>query len=63
MSGWIAVILAGIGTYLMRASFFTFWADKDLPESVSRSLRYVAPAAFAGIVAPAVLGDDGWGAA
>jgi len=59
MSTWLTLALAGLVTYLMRASFITFWGDRALPPVFERSLRYVGPAAFAAIVGPAVVGDRG----
>lgn len=58
MSAWIAIVVGGIATYLMRASFVAF-PSRELPPSFERSLRYVGPSAFAAIVLPAVLGADG----
>lgn len=51
--------VGGLGTYLTRASFFLLGPGVALPGWLRRALRYVAPAVFAAIVAPPVLGDDG----
>lgn len=53
---WIAIVLAGIGTYAMRASFLVF-AHRlaDVPPSIQRLLRQIPPAALAAIVVPAFL--------
>jgi branched-subunit amino acid transport protein len=58
---WVAIILAGIGTYAMRASFLVF-AHRltDVPPSVQRLLRQIPPAALAAIVIPALLRPDGF---
>lgn len=56
---WLTFVLAGLITFLERASFILFLGDRELPDSVRRALRYVAPAAFAAIVAPRVLVTDG----
>lgn len=58
MTAWVAFIVGGVATYLMRSSFIT-WTDRSLPHAVERALRYVGPAAFAAIVLPRVLRDDG----
>ncbi len=62
MSGrvWTAVVLAGIGTYAMRASFLVF-AHRlaDVPPSVQRILRQIPPAALAAIVVPALVRPEG----
>ncbi len=57
---WTAIVLAGIGTYAMRASFLVF-AHRlaDVPPSVQRLLRQIPPAALAAIVVPAFLRPDG----
>ena len=52
---WLAFVLGGLLTYLQRASFILFLGRRSLPPPVQRALRYVAPAAFAAIVAPRVL--------
>jgi branched-subunit amino acid transport protein len=53
---WIAIVLAGIGTYAMRVSFLVF-AHRlaDVPPSIQRVLRQIPPAALAAIVIPAFL--------
>jgi branched-subunit amino acid transport protein len=53
---WVAVVLAGIGTYLMRASFLVL-AHRlaDVPPALQRLLRQIPPAALAAIVVPAFL--------
>lgn len=55
-STWLAIVLAGIGTYAMRASFLVF-AHRlaDVPPRVQRLLRQIPPAALAAIVVPALL--------
>ena len=61
MSGvWVAIILSGIGTYAMRASFLVF-AHRlaDVPPSVQRLLRQIPPAALASIVVPDLLRPHG----
>jgi len=57
---WTAIILSGIGTYAMRASFLVF-AHRlaDVPPNVQRLLRQIPPAALAAIVIPALLRPEG----
>lgn len=57
---WTAIVLAGVGTFLMRASFLLV-AHKmaDVPEGVRRVLRQIPPAALAALVVPAFLRPDG----
>lgn len=57
---FIAFVLAGIGTYLIRVSgIVLLGGDRELPESVTKTLRLIAPAALAAIVANALLLDGG----
>lgn len=57
---WVAIVLAGIGTYAMRASFLVFaHRMADVPPSVQRLLRQIPPAALAAIVVPALLRPEG----
>ena len=53
---WLAIIVAGIGTYAMRTGFLVF-ADRmaAVPPGVQRLLRQIPPAAMASIVVPALL--------
>lgn len=57
---WIAIIIAGIGTYAMRASFLVFAHRlSDVPPAVQRVLRQIPPAALASLVLPALLRPEG----
>lgn len=57
---WTAIVLAGIGTYAMRAAFLVF-AHRlvDVPPGVQRLLRQIPPAALASIVVPALMRPEG----
>ena len=57
---WVAIVLSGIGTYAMRASFLVF-AHRltDVPPAIQRLLRQIPPAALAAIVVPAFLRPEG----
>ena len=55
---WLIIIAAGAITYATRASFIALGDRVTLPPSVERALKYVGPAAFAAIAAPAALGGD-----
>jgi len=57
---WAAILLAGAGTFAMRASFLL--AAKrmaDVPAGVHRVLRQIPPAALAALVVPAFLRPEG----
>lgn len=57
---WTTIVLAGIGTYSMRAAFLVF-AHRltDVPPNVQRLLRQIPPAALAAIVVPALMRPEG----
>lgn len=59
-TAWVAIVLIGIGTFAVRASFLLF-ADRvaAVPVAVQDALRMVPAAALAALVAPAVLRPDG----
>jgi branched-subunit amino acid transport protein len=57
---WMIIIAAGIGTYALRASFIVLGDRLKIPPLVEGALQYVAPAAFAAISIPLVLGGDGF---
>lgn len=61
MNTWLIFLGCGFVTYFSRGSFLLFGDRMTLPDAVQRSLTYVAPATFAAIVVPAVLGADGLG--
>ena len=57
---WTAIVLAGAGTYAMRASFLAFaHRMATVPPALTRILRQIPPAALAAIVVPALLRPDG----
>ena len=57
---WVAIVLAGAGTYAMRASFLLA-ADRlaRVPPGIERLLRQIPPAALASLVVPALLRPHG----
>jgi branched-subunit amino acid transport protein len=57
---WLAIVLAGAGTYAMRASFLAA-ADRmsEVPPWAARLLRQIPPAALAAIVLPALVRPEG----
>lgn len=57
---WTTILLAGAGTFAMRASFLAA-AHRlaDVPPRVRRVLRQIPPAALAALVLPAILVRDG----
>lgn len=61
MSGvWVAVIVAGVGTFALRASFLVVaHRVASLPPAAHRILRQIPPAALAALVVPSVLRPEG----
>ena len=59
-STWATILLAGVGTFVMRASFIAA-ADRlaDVPPWAGRLLRQIPPAALASIVLPALVRPEG----
>ena len=57
---WATILLAGAGTFAMRASFIAA-ADRlaDVPPWAERILRQIPPAALASIVVPALMRPEG----
>jgi branched-subunit amino acid transport protein len=57
---WTAIIVAGIGTFAMRASFLAFAHRlSEVPPAVQRVLRQIPPAALASLVVPAFVRPEG----
>lgn len=57
---WVAVVVAGIGTFAMRASFLVAAGRMaQVPPGVQRLLRQIPPAALASIVVPAFVRPGG----
>lgn len=59
MSTWIALVLVGVVTFALRASFIVFVDAQRFPDTFRRALAYVPPAVLAAIVAPGLLMRDG----
>lgn len=59
MSPLAQVLIVGLGTFLMRASVVTALAGVTIPDRVERTLRLVAPAVLAAIVAQSLFLESG----
>jgi len=59
-AAWTTILLAGVGTFAMRASFLAV-AHRlvHVPPRAHRVLRQIPPAALAALVLPALLRPDG----
>ncbi len=59
-AAWVAVVLAGIGTFAMRGSFLlAAHRMTEVPPFAQRLLRQIPPAALASLVLPALIRPDG----
>ncbi len=57
---WTAIVLAGIGTFAMRASFLAFAHRlQEVPRWAQRILRQIPAAALAALVVPALVRPHG----
>ena len=57
---WTVIVLIGVGTFLIRLSFFVLFEYLEtVPEGLERALRFVPAAVLAALVAPAVIVVDG----
>jgi len=54
---WTVILVLGIGTFLLRFSFIQLVGRINLPEPVTRALRFVPPAVLSAIILPALLQD------
>lgn len=60
MSTWLVIVVAGVGTFALRASFLAF-ADRltGLPHDVREALRMVPAAILAALTLPALVRPEG----
>lgn len=57
---WPVIVISGVGTYLMRASFLAFAHRMTaLPPTVDRILRQIPPAVLAAIILPSLVRPEG----
>lgn len=57
---WPTILIAGAGTYAMRASFLAFaHRMATVPPGLARLLRQIPPAALAALVLPALVRPEG----
>lgn len=51
MNVWLAIVAAGLGSYLFRISMVVLADRMTMPERLERASTFVAPAAFAALAA------------
>lgn len=59
MTDFVAILIVGVGTYVMRAVFIVALANKRIPEAVLVALRYVGPAVLTALVVGLLADADG----
>ena len=59
MTMWLVVIAAGIATFGIRFAFIALFGKIDVPPTLERGLRYIAPAVLAALTLPAVVAPGG----
>ncbi len=56
---WVAIVCAGLLTFLTRLSFIVLWGRWNPPDWLYRALKYVPPAVLTAIIFPEVLIRNG----
>lgn len=59
MNVWAIIIVIGVLTVVIRASFILLWGRMDVPKGLQRALRFVPSAVLSAIIAPELLIRDG----
>lgn len=59
MRYWSVILLAGLGTYALRASLILLLGRVSVPFVAARAFSYVGPAVMAAIAVPAILAPGG----
>ena len=57
MSPWLVVVLAGVGTYLLRISMLVVAAHAGVPPLIERASRIAVPIAFGALAATSLTGQ------
>ena len=63
LSIWLMILALGVGTFLIRFSFLGLLGGRELPEWLTRHLRYVPVAVLPGLIAPMVAWPEATGGA
>lgn len=59
MSVFVAIVITGVGTYLMRGGFILLLAQRQFPPLALRTLAYVSPAVMGALVMSMLTAADG----
>ena len=60
MTIWTVILLAGVGSFLLRLSFLALVRGDQVPDLAQRALRLVPAAVLAALVVPAVTPAGDW---
>ncbi len=60
MTIWSVILLAGVGSFLLRLSFIALVRGDQVPDLAQRALRLVPAAVLAALVVPAVAPSGDW---
>ena len=55
MTMWVVVLITGVATFAMRFLFIGLFGKIDVPPTLERALRYIAPAVLAALTLPAIV--------
>lgn len=59
MADFAAIVIVGVGTYVMRAVFIVSLAKRRIPEGVLIALRYVGPAVLTALIVTLLADSEG----
>ena len=59
MRGWWIILGMGLVTYAVRLSIIPLYGRGDVPPTIRRALRFVAPAVLTALAAPAIIRPEG----
>lgn len=59
MTMWTVVIIVGVATLGLRFVFIGLFDKVNVPPTLERALRYIAPAVLAALALPAIVRPDG----
>jgi branched-subunit amino acid transport protein len=55
----VAIVIVGVGTYVMRALFIVSLAKRRIPEAVLVALRFVGPAVLGALIVALLTDSEG----
>jgi branched-subunit amino acid transport protein len=55
MTIWVVMVLGGLATFAIRATFILLVGQREIPDLLRRALRYIPPAVLTAIILPELL--------